>query len=64
MRQPAVAGDGGGGLGPSAVWLASIGEDARLLTNEFLPELLLVSVVLLVSWGLRRGFRRNARTTL
>jgi hypothetical protein len=38
-------------------------EDVRLLTNEFLPELLLVSVLLLVSWGIRRGFRRAARST-
>jgi hypothetical protein len=50
-------------VGASAVWLASIGEDLGLLTREFLPELLLVTVVLLISWGIRRGLRRDARST-
>ena len=50
-------------MGASALWLASIGEDLRLLTREFLPELLLVSVLLLISWGIRWGLRRDARST-
>ena len=50
-------------MGASAAWLASIGEDVRLLTSAFLPELVLVTLLLLLSWGIRRGFRRDARPT-
>ena len=50
-------------MGASAAWLASIGEDVRLLTSAFLPELLLVTLLLVVSWGIRRGLRRDARST-
>jgi hypothetical protein len=50
-------------VGASAAWLASIGEDVRLLTSAFLPELLLVTFLLVVSWGIRRGLRRDARST-
>lgn len=38
-------------------------EDVGLLANEFLPELLLVSLLLLLSWGIRRGVRRVARSS-
>jgi len=38
-------------------------EDVGMLAIEFLPELLLVSSLMLVSWGVRRGFRRDARST-
>ena len=48
----------------SAAWLASVGEDVRLLGMDYLPELLLISLVLLLSWGIRRGLRRDARPTL
>jgi hypothetical protein len=51
-------------VGASAVWLASIGEDIRLLAREYLPELLLISLLLLLFWGIRRGLRRDARSTL
>jgi hypothetical protein len=50
-------------VGASAAWLASIGEDARLLAMEYLPELLLISLILLLFWGIRRGLRRDARST-
>jgi hypothetical protein len=50
-------------VGASAAWLASIGEDFRLLGKEYLPELLLISLILLLSWGIRRGLRRDARST-
>ena len=50
-------------MGASAAWLASIGEDARLLAREYLPELLLISLLLLLFWGIRRGLRRDARST-
>jgi hypothetical protein len=51
----------GVGVGAAVAWLASFREDVGLLTNEFLPELLLVSLLLLLVWGIRRGFRRDAR---
>jgi hypothetical protein len=44
-------------------WFAVVAEDIRMLANEFLPEALLVSLLLLISWGVRRGFRRDARST-
>jgi hypothetical protein len=51
------------GVGLSFAWLASVGEDVGLLTNEFLPEFLLVSVLLLVLWGIRKRLGRDARST-
>jgi hypothetical protein len=42
-------------------WLTAVREDAGLLTNEFLPEILLVSVVTIVMWLVRRIFRRDVR---
>ncbi|HEX7487031.1 MAG TPA: hypothetical protein VF332_12830 [Vicinamibacterales bacterium] len=50
-------------MGVSVAWLASIGEDVGLLTNEFLPEFLLVTLLLLLFWGIRRRFRRDARSS-
>jgi hypothetical protein len=50
-------------VGVSVAWLASIGEDVGLLTNEFLPEFLLVTLLLLLFWGIRRRFRRDARSS-
>jgi hypothetical protein len=50
-------------VGVSAEWLASIWEDIRLLGMEYLPEMLLISLILLLSWGIRRGLRRDARST-
>ena len=50
-------------MGASVAWMVAIGEDLRLLAGEYLPELLLVSLLLLLSWGLRRGFRRDARSS-
>jgi hypothetical protein len=51
-------------VGASVAWLVGIGEDFRLLAMEYLPEFLLVSLLLLLSWGVRRGFRRDARSSL
>jgi hypothetical protein len=50
-------------VGASGAWLVSIGEDVRLVLVEYLPELLLISLVLLLFWGIRRGLRRDARST-
>lgn len=50
-------------MGTTIVWLVSIREDIGLLTHEFLPEFLLVSLLLLLSWGLRKRLGRNARST-
>jgi hypothetical protein len=50
-------------VGATIAWLVSIREDIGLLTHEFLPEFLLVSLLLLISWGLRKRLGRNARST-
>ena len=51
-------------MGLSLAWLASVREDVGLLTNEFLPEFLLITLLLLVLWAVRRVFRRDARSIL
>lgn len=43
-------------------WLASFREDLGLLTDEFLPEFLLVTLLVLLLWGIRRWIRRDARS--
>jgi hypothetical protein len=43
-------------------WLASVREGVDLLAGEFLPEFLLVAVLLLVMWVVRRLLRRDARS--
>lgn len=50
-------------MGAAAVWLASVREDVTLLVGEFLPEFLLVSLLLIVFWALRKRFRRDAHPT-
>jgi hypothetical protein len=52
-----------GRVGAAAVWLASVREDVTLLVGEFLPEFLLVSLLLIVFWALRKRFRRDAHPT-
>jgi hypothetical protein len=46
-----------------AAWLFSVREDVGLLANEFLPEFLLVTVLLLTLWFIRWLFRRDARSS-
>jgi hypothetical protein len=43
-------------------WLAAVREDAGLLAAEFLPEILLVSVLMIVMWIARRIFGRRVRS--
>ena len=43
-------------------WMASVREDVGLVANEFLPEFLLVTVLLLGLWLVRWLFRRDARS--
>lgn len=50
-------------MGAAVVWLASVREDVTLLVGEFLPEFLLVSLLLVVFWAVRKRFRRDARPT-
>lgn len=50
------------GVDVAYAWLASVREDVGLLTNEFLPEFLLITVLLLLLWGIRRRFQRDARS--
>ena len=47
-------------MGAALAWLVSVREDISLLTGEFLPEFLLVSLLLVLSWALRKRFRRDA----
>jgi len=44
------------------VWLASAREAANLLADEFLPEFLLVSVLVVGMLVIRRVLRRDARS--
>jgi hypothetical protein len=50
-------------VGTIVAWFAVAADDLRMLVGEFLPELLLASLLLLISWAVRRGFRRDARST-
>jgi hypothetical protein len=50
-------------VGSTLAWLASVREGIVLLTGEFLPEFLLVSFLLVVSWLLRKRFGRHAGST-
>jgi hypothetical protein len=50
-------------VGAVVAWLASVREDITLLVGEFLPEFLLVSLLLIVAWAIRKRFRRDARPT-
>jgi len=43
-------------------WLASAREAVDLLTKEFLPEFLLVSVLVIAMLVVRRLLRRDARS--
>jgi hypothetical protein len=52
----------GADVGMSIAWLASVREDVGLVTHEFLPEFLLVTLLLLIFWGIRKWFRRDARS--
>jgi hypothetical protein len=63
-RAAATAAVEGASVGVGMAWLSSIREDVGLLTSEFLPEFLLITVLLLALWGIRRRFGRDARTHL
>jgi hypothetical protein len=43
-------------------WVASVREVVNLLTDEFLPEFLLVSVLVVAMFVVRRLLRRDARS--
>jgi len=43
-------------------WLAPVREAVNLLADEFLPEFLLVSVLIIGMFVVRRVFRRDARS--
>ncbi len=46
-----------------ATWFAAAREDFGLLANEYLPEFLLISVLLIIVWAIRRPFRRDGRSS-
>ena len=44
-----------------AAWVSSASEDVSLLTNAYLPELLVITVFVLLTWAIRRVFARERR---
>lgn len=42
-------------------WLASAREDIGLLAGRYLPEFLVISILLVVSWTLRTRSSRHVR---
>jgi hypothetical protein len=46
-----------------AAWVSSASEDVSLLTRAYLPELLVVTLFVLLSFGIRRVFTRERRSS-
>jgi hypothetical protein len=46
-----------------AAWVSSASEDVRLLTNAFLPEFLLITVLVVLMFGVRKVFERDHRSS-
>jgi hypothetical protein len=46
-------------VGLIAAWVSSASEDVSLLTRAYLPELLVITVFVFVSWAIRRVFSRE-----
>jgi hypothetical protein len=44
-------------------WVSSASEDVSLLTRAYLPELLVVTLFVLLSYGIRRVFARERRSS-
>jgi hypothetical protein len=51
---PATTVPGEAGVGLGLAWLSVVREDVSLLVGEFLPEALLVTVLALLLWAIRR----------
>mgnify|MGYP005814161211 CR=1 FL=1 len=49
-------------MAQTIAWLMSVREDLTLLISDDLPEILVVSLLVLVAWALRKLFSRNARS--
>ena len=46
-----------------AAWVFSASDDVSLLTRAYLPELLVVTLFVLLSFGIRRVFTRERRSS-
>jgi hypothetical protein len=44
-------------------WVSSASEDVSLLTRAYLPELLVVTLFVLLSFGIRRVFTSERRSS-
>ena len=44
-------------------WVSSASEDVSLLTRAYLPELLVVTLFVLLLYGIRRVFARERRSS-
>lgn len=48
-------------VGVLSAWVSSASEDMSLLTGAYLPEFLLVTVLVLIAFAIRRLFARDRR---
>ena len=46
-----------------AAWVSSASQDVSLVTGAYLPELLVVTLFVLLSFGIRRVFTRERRSS-
>lgn len=50
-------------VGVLSAWVSSASEDVSLFTGAYLPELLLVTLVVLVTWTIRSLLARDRRSS-
>lgn len=48
-------------MGALSAWVASASEDVSLLTGAYLPEFLLVTLLVLLAWTIKRLLTRDRR---
>lgn len=46
-------------MGSIAAWMSSASEDVSLLARTYLPELLVIALILVISWVARMLFHRE-----
>lgn len=50
-------------MGVLSAWVSSASEDVSLLTRAFLPELLLVTVLVVLTFAVKWVFERDRRSS-